>query len=75
MKTLYLGPDELLVAAKVGFGATAKLADVAAAIDALEADIRAKVPVARVIYIEPDVVRKNKNGQPSTESIVVRGLD
>jgi len=75
MKTLYLGPDELLVAAKVGFGATTKLADVAAAIDALEADIRAKVPVARVIYIEPDVVRKNKNGQPSTESIVVRGLD
>jgi cation diffusion facilitator family transporter len=75
MKTLYLGPDELLVAAKVGFGATVKLADVAAAIDALEADIRAKVPVARVIYIEPDVVRKNKNGQPSTESIVVRGLD
>jgi len=75
MKTLYLGPDELLVAAKVGFGATAKLADVAAAIDALEDDIRAKVPVARVIYIEPDVVRKNKNGQPSTESIVVRGLD
>lgn len=75
MKTLYLGPDELLVAAKVGFGATAKLADVAAAIDALEADIRGKVPVARVIYIEPDVVRKSKNGQPSTESIVVRGLD
>ncbi|NBX22708.1 MAG: cation diffusion facilitator family transporter [Microbacteriaceae bacterium] len=75
MKTLYLGPDEMLVAAKVGFGATAKLADVAAAIDALEADIRANVPVARVIYIEPDVVRKTKNSTPSTESIVVRGLD
>ena len=75
MKTLYLGPDEMLVAAKVGFGASAKLADVAAAIDALEADIRANVPVARVIYIEPDVVRKTKNSTPSTESIVVRGLD
>jgi len=75
MKTLYLGPDEMLVAAKVGFGATAKLADVAAAIDALEADIRANVPVARIIYIEPDVVRKTKNSTPSTESIVVRGLD
>lgn len=74
MKTLYLGPDELLVAAKVGFGASAKLADVARAIDELEADIRAAVPVARVIYIEPDVVRSARAATP-TESIVVRGLD
>ena len=75
IKSLYLGPDELLVAAKVGFASGAKLADVARAIDGIEARIRAAVPVARVIYIEPDVVRRAHPAAPSTESIVVRGLD
>lgn len=75
IKSLYLGPDELLVAAKVGFAAGSKLADVARAIDEIEARIRAAVPVARVIYIEPDVVRQGRSVAPSTESIVVRGLD
>ncbi len=75
MKTLYLGPDELLVAAKVGFGPTAKLVDVAAEIDAIERRIRSIVPVARVIYIEPDVFRPAGKSAPSTEAIVVRGRD
>jgi cation diffusion facilitator family transporter len=75
IKSLYLGPDELLVAAKVGFAAGSKLADVARAIDEIEARIREAVPVARVIYIEPDVVRQTRPATPSTESIVVRGLD
>ena len=57
MKTLYLGPDELMVALKVAVPATETAADVAAAIDAVEARVRAAVPVARVIYIEPDVAR------------------
>ncbi len=55
MKTLYLGPDELMVALKVAVPATETAADVAAAIDAVEVRVRAAVPVARVIYIEPDV--------------------
>ena len=75
IKSLYLGPDELLVAAKVGFSAGSKLADVARAIDEIEVRIRKAVPVARVIYIEPDVVRQTRPAAPSTESIVVRGLD
>ncbi len=75
IKSLYLGPDELLVAAKVGFAAGSKLADVARAIDEIEARIRVAVPVARVIYIEPDVVRNTPPAAPSTESIVVRGVD
>jgi cation diffusion facilitator family transporter len=53
MKTLYLGPDELLVAAKVAFGDGATIEQVANSINDLEADLRAAVPVARVIYIEP----------------------
>jgi cation diffusion facilitator family transporter len=55
MKTLYLGPDELLVAMKVAVSPTRSAADVAAAINAVEARVRAAVPVARVMYIEPDV--------------------
>ena len=40
IKTLYLGPDELLVAAKLGFAGDKPLADVADAIDTVEAAIR-----------------------------------
>jgi cation diffusion facilitator family transporter len=55
MKTLYLGPDELLVAAKIAVRPTDSAAEVARAIDAAEARVRAAEPVARVIYLEPDV--------------------
>jgi divalent metal cation (Fe/Co/Zn/Cd) transporter len=75
MKTLFVGPEELLVAAKVGFTASSKLSDVASEIDAIEKRIRTAVPVARVIYIEPDVVRVSGKNAPSTETIVVRGRD
>jgi cation diffusion facilitator family transporter len=53
MKTLYLGPDELLVAAKVAFREGASVEQVATDINALEAELRAAVPHARVIYLEP----------------------
>ncbi|MBQ0903054.1 cation diffusion facilitator family transporter [Micromonospora sp. U21] len=55
MKTLYLGPEELLVAAKVGVRACESAQDLARGINAVEARIRAGVPIARVIYLEPDV--------------------
>jgi cation diffusion facilitator family transporter len=55
MKTLYLGPDELLVAAKVAVTEGTDAEDVVAAINAAEDRIRAAVPVARVIYLEPDL--------------------
>lgn len=58
MKTLYLGPDELLVAAKVALPASTTLADISAVINEAEERIRAAVPVARVIYLEPDVLRE-----------------
>jgi cation diffusion facilitator family transporter len=55
MKTLHLGPDELLVAAKIAVTPDASAAEVAQAIDAAEARVREAVPIARVIYIEPDI--------------------
>jgi len=57
MKTLHLGPEELLVAVKVGVPSAADAAEVARAIDAAEQRIRDAVPIARVIYIEPDIYR------------------
>ncbi|MCA1825166.1 MAG: cation transporter, partial [Frankia sp.] len=55
LRTLHLGPDELLVAAKVELGRVGSAAAVARAIDAAEQRLRAAVPIARVVYLEPDV--------------------
>ncbi len=55
MRTLHLGPEELLVAAKIAVRRDARAADVAAAIDGAERRIREAEPVARVIYLEPDI--------------------
>lgn len=57
MKTLYLGPDELLVAAKVAVRPFTRAEELADGINAVEARIRALVPIARVIYLEPDIYR------------------
>jgi cation diffusion facilitator family transporter len=75
IKTLYLGPDELLVAAKLGFAADRHLGAVAADIDILESKIRAAVPTARVIYLEPDIYRSSEEPHPPTEEFVIRSLD
>jgi cation diffusion facilitator family transporter len=75
MKTLYLGPEELLVAAKVAFPKTTKVADVARAINEVEKEIREAVPIARVIYIEPDIYQPSNAEAPSTDAIVIKGAD
>src|SRR5690606_12131102 len=67
MKTLHLGPEELLVAAKGGVARDAAAPDIAAAIDGAERRVREAVPIARVIYIEPDIYR------PSTTPAPVQG--
>ncbi|WP_020520121.1 cation diffusion facilitator family transporter [Catelliglobosispora koreensis] len=55
MKTLHLGPDELLVAAKIGVRSGDDAAAIAAGINSVETRIREAVPIARVIYLEPDI--------------------
>lgn len=59
LKTLHLGPEELLVAAKISVGAAETGRDIAAAIDGAESRIRTAVPMARVIYLEPDLHRED----------------
>jgi cation diffusion facilitator family transporter len=57
MKTLHLGPEELLVAAMIAVPAALTADEVASAIDAAERRVRDAVPIARVIYLEPDLRR------------------
>ena len=57
MKTLYLGPEELLVAAKIAVHPGERAEELAQHINATEARIRDAMPVARVIYLEPDIYR------------------
>ncbi|SBS71598.1 cation diffusion facilitator family transporter [uncultured Microbacterium sp.] len=76
MKTLYLGPDELLVAAKLAFPHDKALGEVALDIDAVERRIRDAVPSARVIYLEPDIVRREAGAPaPPTDTIVMPSSD
>jgi cation diffusion facilitator family transporter len=55
MKTLHLGPEELLVAAKIAIRGHETGEDIARHINSTEARIREAVPIARVIYLEPDI--------------------
>jgi cation diffusion facilitator family transporter len=55
MKTLHLGPEELLVAVKIAVPRTERAEDLARHIDETEVRIREALPIARVIYIEPDI--------------------
>lgn len=75
MKTLYLGPDELLVGAKISFPADMRFSQVAQHIDTIERRVREAVPAARVIYLEPDVWRKSSKAAEKTDAIVIKGLD
>jgi cation diffusion facilitator family transporter len=57
MRTQHLGPEELLVAAKIAVRHDDSAASIARAIDEAEARVRAAEPTARVIYLEPDLRR------------------
>lgn len=57
LRTQHLGPEELLVGAKVSFLGDLTVPELADAVDRVEAAVRAAVPAAGIMYIEPDVVR------------------
>ncbi len=58
LRTMHLGPDDLLIAAKVEYDHSLSVEELAKAIDATEEALRAAVPLGDVIYIEPDIRRK-----------------
>ena len=60
LRTLHVGPDSLLVAAKIAVKRADTAADIAAAIDESEQAIRAAVPIAGLIFLEPDLYQASK---------------
>jgi divalent metal cation (Fe/Co/Zn/Cd) transporter len=68
LRTMHLGPDDVLVAAKLEFACDTMPA-LARAIDIVEARVRASVPIAELIYVEPDIYR----GPESADTEVTDG--
>ena len=75
MKTLYLGPDEILVGAKVSLPPTIQMRQVSTIVNLAERRIREAVPAVNVIYIEPDVWIDPNDPLPSTNSVVMLSSD
>jgi cation diffusion facilitator family transporter len=60
LRTLHIGPENLLVAAKIAVRHDETAASVAAGIDAAERRIRAAVPIAELIFLEPDIYQASR---------------
>ena len=72
LRTVHIGPDSVLVAAKVAVRETDTAAQIAAGIDAAEQRVRAAVPIAKTIYLEPDIYRPAEADQtdPSIRAVL-----
>jgi cation diffusion facilitator family transporter len=64
LRTLHLGPDDVLVATKLDLASSGTVDELAGAIDSVEARVRAAVPTAKLIFVEPDVYRPS---DPTTQ--------
>jgi cation diffusion facilitator family transporter len=64
LRTQHLGPDDVLVAAKIEFDPSLSFAELASAINEAEAELRAAYPAAQFVFIEPDLYR----GPPPREA-------
>jgi cation diffusion facilitator family transporter len=60
LRTLHMGPESLLVAAKIAVRGSARADTVAAGIDAAEQRVRGAVPIAEMIYLEPDLYESSR---------------
>jgi len=72
LRTSHIGPESLLVAGKIGVAAELTAAKLAAGIDATEKRIRAAVPIADTIYLEPDIYRPGQEDLTDPSITVVR---
>ena len=57
LRTQHLGPDELLIGAKVSFISNLSVREIADAVNRVETSVRSNVPSVGIMYIEPDVMR------------------
>ncbi|MBU3995212.1 MAG: cation diffusion facilitator family transporter [Actinobacteria bacterium] len=75
MKTLYVGPDEFMIGAKVSLSPDCTMREVSVIVNLAERRVREAVPAARIIYIEPDVWIDPNATQPTTSSVVMLSSD
>jgi cation diffusion facilitator family transporter len=73
MKTMHLGPEEVLVAAKIGVIGSTTAAEVTETINRAEASIRAAEPMVTSLYLEPDVYREDYAPAPRPERPAAAG--
>jgi cation diffusion facilitator family transporter len=71
LRTMHLGPDDVLVATKLEFR-TDEVPRLAHAIDTVEARVRASVPEARLMFVEPDLYRP---GNPDATGVGMASKD
>jgi cation diffusion facilitator family transporter len=70
LRTSHISPDDLLVTAKIGVPGELTAADLTAGIDAVEKRVRAAVPIAQTIYLEPDIFRPGQ-ADPLDPSVAI----
>jgi cation diffusion facilitator family transporter len=68
LRTQHIGPEELLVAAKIAVSQGDTAAEITLGIDAAEAEVRNRVPIARLIYLEPDIDEPNDKERPPVQT-------
>jgi divalent metal cation (Fe/Co/Zn/Cd) transporter len=62
LRTVHIGPDDILLATKLEF-TTDNVRDLTRAIDTVEARVRASVPETRLIFVEPDLYHDSHEGE------------
>ena len=70
-----LEKGDVLVTATLGFGRRTPVADVVAVLGKVKAGIRAALPDARTIVLEPEVAAPRADVDPPTDTIIIRGAD
>lgn len=75
LRTLSVAADDLLVIARVALVENATVREAADEIDVIKTRIRAAVPAARSIYIEPDIYRPGLDPEPPTDAFVLKSED
>ena len=73
MKTMHMGPEEILVAAKFAVRPTERALEIAETIDRAEVAIRAAEPMVTSLYLEPDVYREDYTPAPRPERPAAAG--
>lgn len=59
MRSLQLGPEDILLAVKIEFNQRLNTKEISNLINGIEAEIRSEFPIIKKIYIEPDIYREN----------------